>query len=160
MAVRVRPATPADIDLLRGLILDLAAFHNGAEQVTGTSAMLAEALFGDVRYAEALIAEIDDEPAGFALFHGNFSTYECRPCLWLEDLYVSERSRGAGAGHALLAELARLAVARGCARVEWHRAEWNETALRFYEGLGAELRPEDRLHRLSGAALRELARSD
>ena len=119
--------------------------------------MLAQALFGDRPSAEALIAEVDRQIAGIAVFHATFSTYECLPGLWLEDLYVDPRFRGSGAGRALLAELARLTVERGGARLEWHRASWNEPALRFYEGLGAELLPDDRLHRLSGAALQELA---
>jgi GNAT superfamily N-acetyltransferase len=160
MAVRVRPATPADVEALHGLILDLARFHGSEADVTGTPAMLARALFGDDPSAAALLAEVDRELAGFAAFHATFSTWECLPGLWLEDLYVSPRFRGSGAGRALLAELARLTVERGGARLEWHRAVWNEPALRFYETLGAELLPEDRLHRLSGVALRRLAGSD
>ncbi len=158
MDVRVRPATPADVEALHGLIVELARFHGSEAAVTGTPAMLAQALFGDRPSAEALIAEVDRQIAGIAVFHATFSTYECLPGLWLEDLYVAPRFRGSGAGRALLAELARLTVERGGARLEWHRASWNEPALRFYEGLGAELLPDDRLHRLSGAALQELAR--
>jgi GNAT superfamily N-acetyltransferase len=160
MRVRVRPAAPADVEALHGLILELARFHGSEADVTGTPAMLASALFGDRRSAEALIAEVDRELAGIAVFHATFSTYECLPGLWLEDLYVAPRFQRSGAGRALLAELARLTVERGGARLEWHRASWNEPALRFYEGLGAELLPDDRLHRLSGAALHGLARPD
>jgi GNAT superfamily N-acetyltransferase len=158
MAVRVRPAAPADVEALHGLIVELARFHGSEADVTGTPAMLARALFGDRPSAEALMAEVDREIAGMAVFHATFSTYECLPGLWLEDLYVAVRFRGSGAGRALLVELARLTVERGGARLEWHRADWNETALRFYDGLGATLLPADRLHRLSGAALQELAR--
>jgi GNAT superfamily N-acetyltransferase len=160
MAVRVRPATPADVDALHGLIVELARFHGGAAEVTGTPAMLARALFGDHSSAEALVAEVDRELAGIAVFHGTFSTYECLPGLWLEDLYVRPRFRGSGVGRALLTELARLTVERGGSRLEWHRAEWNEPALRFYAGLGAELVGRERLHRLSGAPLHGLARSE
>jgi GNAT superfamily N-acetyltransferase len=158
MAVRVRPAATADVEALHGLIVELARFHGSAAAVTGTPAMLSRGLFGDRPTAEALIAEVDREIVGIAVFHATFSTYECLPGLWLEDLYVSPRFRGSGAGRSLLAELARLTVERGGARLEWHRASWNEPALHFYEALGAELLPDDRLHRLSGAALHELAR--
>src|SRR6202046_4018863 len=151
MAVRVRPAAPADAETLHGLIVELARFHGSEADVIGTPAMLARALFGDPPRAEALIAEGDREIAGMAVFHGTFSTYECLPGLWLEDLYVAPRFQRSGAGRALLAELARLTVERGGARLEWHRASWNEPALRFYEGLGAELLPEERLPRLPGA---------
>jgi GNAT superfamily N-acetyltransferase len=159
MAVRVRPAAASDVDALHGLIVELARFHGSEADVTGTPAMLSQALFGHRPSAEARLAEVDHELAGFAVFHATFSTYECLPGLWLEDLYVQARFRGSGAGRALVAELARLTVERGGARLEWHRASWNEPALRFYAGLGAELLPEERLHRLSGPALRELARS-
>jgi GNAT superfamily N-acetyltransferase len=160
VAVRVRPAAPADVEALHGLIVELARFHRSEAEVTGTPAMLARALFGDRPSAEALMAEVDREIAGMAVFHATFSTYECLPGLWLEDLYVAARFRGSGAGRALLVELARLTVERGGARLEWHRADWNEPAMRFYAGLGAELRPEDRLHRLSGEALHRLAGPD
>jgi GNAT superfamily N-acetyltransferase len=160
MAVRVRPATPADVEALHGLIVELARFHGSEADVTGTPAMLSRALFVDRPSAEALMAEVDREIAGIAVFHATFSTYECLAGLWLEDLYVVPRFRGSGAGRALLAELARLTVERGGARLEWHRASWNEPALRFYARLGAELMPEDRLHRLSGPALHALAGSD
>jgi GNAT superfamily N-acetyltransferase len=158
MAVRVRPAAPADVAALHGLIVELARFHGGEADITGTPAMLSRALFGDRPRAEARLAEVDHELAGFAIFHATFSTWTCLPGLWLEDLYVDSRFRGSGAGRALLAELARLTVERGGARLEWHRAEWNQPAMRFYVGLGAELLAEQRLHRLSGAALRDLAR--
>ncbi len=159
MAVRVRPAAPADVEAVHGLIVELARFHGSEAQITGTPAMLSRALFGDPPSAEALVAEIDAEIAGMAVFHATFSTYECLPGLWLEDLFVGDRFRGSGVGRALLAELARLTVERGGARLEWHRAEWNEPAMRFYAGLGAEMVGRERLHRLSGAALHELAGS-
>jgi GNAT superfamily N-acetyltransferase len=158
MAVRVRPAAPADVEALHGLIVELARFHGSEADVTGTAAMLARALFCDRPTVEARLAEVDHQLAGFAAFHATFSTWECLPGVWLEDLYVAPRFQRSGAGRALLAELARLTVERGGARLEWHRADWNEPALRFYAGLGAELLPVERLHRLSGAALQELAR--
>jgi GNAT superfamily N-acetyltransferase len=160
MAVRVRPAAPADVEALYGLIVELARFHGGEAEITGTPAMLSRALFGERPAAEALVAEVDSALAGMAVFHATFSTYECLPGLWLEDLFVDARFRGSGVGRELLTELARLTVERGGARLEWHRAEWNQPALRFYEGLGAELVGRERLHRLSGTALHALARAD
>ena len=158
MAVRVRPAAPADVEALHRLIVELARFHGGEAAITGTPAMLSQALFGERPSAEALVGEVDSALAGMAVFHATFSTYECLPGLWLEDLYVHADFRGSGVGRGLLTELARLTVERGGARLEWHRASWNEPALHFYAALGAELLPDDRLHRLSGAALHELAR--
>jgi GNAT superfamily N-acetyltransferase len=158
-SVRVRPAAPADVDVLHGFIVELARFHGGEGDVTGTPAMLHRALFDDPPSAEALLVEVNGTPAGFAVFHPTFSTWECVPGLWLEDLYVMPRFQRSGAGRALLTELARLTVERGSPRLEWHRAEWNEPAMRFYGGLGAELLAEQRLHRLSGEALRRLAQA-
>jgi GNAT superfamily N-acetyltransferase len=160
MAVRVRPATPADVEALHGLIVGLARFHGGEAEITGTPAMLSQALFGTAPSTEALVGEVGQELAGMAVFHATFSTYECLPGLWLEDLFVDPRFRGSGVGRALVAELARLTVERGGTRLEWHRAEWNESALHFYTGLGAEMVGRERLHRLSGTALRELAGAD
>jgi GNAT superfamily N-acetyltransferase len=155
--VHVRAAAPADVPVIHALILALASHHGGAEHVTGTPEMLAEALFGDDPSAEALLAELGGEVVGVAVFHRCFSTWECLPGIWLEDLYVSEHARGSGAGRALLAALAGLAVQRGYARVEWHAADWNQPALGLYAAIGADVLPEQRLHRLSGAPLRRLA---
>jgi GNAT superfamily N-acetyltransferase len=119
--------------------------------------MLAESLFGDRPAAEALIAERGDVPVGFALFHGTFSTWECRPGIWLEDLYVSPEHRRGGVGGVLLARLARLAVERGCARLEWNALDWNEPALDFYRRMGATRLSAWELHRLDGEALRHVA---
>ncbi|MGH2890492.1 MAG: GNAT family N-acetyltransferase [Solirubrobacteraceae bacterium] len=156
--VPVRSATPADVPLLFRLIVELAVYEREPDAVKGTEEMLARALFGPRPSAEALIAEIAGEPVGFAIFCGSFSTWEALPGIWLEDLYVSERHRGSGAGRALLARLAGLAIERGCARLEWNVLDWNEPALRFYERIGAEPMPAWRLHRLTGEALRRVAR--
>jgi GNAT superfamily N-acetyltransferase len=156
-AVRVRAATPDDVPQIHAFIVELAVYEREPEGVTGTPEMLAQALFGPRPSAEALIAEVDGETVGFAVFHGTFSTWECAAGIWLEDLYVPERHRRAGAGRALLSHLAALAVERGCPRVEWHALDWNELALGFYERLGAERLSEWELHRLSGEALRRVA---
>jgi GNAT superfamily N-acetyltransferase len=155
--LQIRAAQPDDVKLIFSLIVELAEYERAPEQVTGTPSLLAEALFGPSPSAEALIAARAGEPVGFALFHGSFSTWECRPGIWLEDLYVPPEHRRGGVGRALLAELAAIAVARGCARLEWAALDWNAPALDFYAGLGAGRLDEWRMHRLDGEALRAVA---
>jgi GNAT superfamily N-acetyltransferase len=155
--VRVRAATPEDVPQIYDFIVELAVYEREPDAVTGTHEMLADALFGPRPSAEALIAEADGEVVGSAVFHGTFSTWECLPGIWLEDLFVPERHRRVGAGHALLAHLAALAIERGCPRVEWCALDWNELALGFYERLGAERMSEWEMHRLQGAALERVA---
>jgi GNAT superfamily N-acetyltransferase len=158
--VRVRSATPDDIAQIYDFIVELAVYEREPDAVTGTHEMLADALFGPHPSAEALIAEVDGEAVGFAVFHGTFSTWECLPGIWLEDLFVPERHRRLGAGHALLSHLAALAIERGCPRLEWHALDWNELALGFYARLGAERLSEWELHRLQGSALERVASGD
>lgn len=155
--VRVRPAVPEDAPQIHAFILELAEYERAPEQVTGTVAMLRDALFGPRPSAEALLAELDGLAVGFALFHGTYSTWTGLPGIWLEDLFVPERHRRAGAGRALLGAVARIAVDRGCGRLEWHALDWNELALAFYAGLGAERLTSWELHRLSGDALVRVA---
>jgi len=159
-AVRVRAATPGDVSQIHDFIVELAVYERAPDAVTGTPEMLADALFGPRPTAEALIAEGDGEAVGFAVFHGTFSTWECLPGIWLEDLFVPERHRRLGAGHALLSHVAGLAIERGCPRLEWHALDWNDLALGFYERLGAERLSEWELHRLQGAALQRVARGE
>ena len=155
--VRIRAATPDDVPQLYAFIGELAAYERAPDAVTGTPEMLAGALFGERPSAEALIAALDEEPAGFAVFHGTFSTWECRPGIWLEDLYVPDRFRKAGVGGALLTRLAALALERQCPRLEWHALDWNELALGFYRRLGAERLSAWELHRLDRDALARVA---
>jgi GNAT superfamily N-acetyltransferase len=155
--VRVRSATRDDVEQIYAFIVELAVYERAPGSVTGTPELLAAALFGPQPSAEALIGEVDGAPAGFALFHGTFSTWECRPGIWLEDLFVPDSQRGTGVGRALLSRLAQLAIERDCARVEWHALDWNELALGFYERLGAERMSEWELHRLAGDALHSVA---
>jgi GNAT superfamily N-acetyltransferase len=157
-AVQVRPAVPEDVDHIHAFIVELAEYERAPEQVTGTPAMLHQALFGARPSAEALIAMLDGETVGFALFHGTFSTWKCLPGIWLEDLYVPEARRRSGVGLALLTHLAALAVARGCGRLEWTALEWNTPALDFYAKLGAQQLHEWRTHRLDGPELADVAR--
>jgi GNAT superfamily N-acetyltransferase len=158
--VRIRPATPDDVEQIYAFIVDLAEYERAPGAVTGTPELLREALFGRAGWgpsAEALVAELDGAAAGFAVFHGTFSTWECRPGVWLEDLYVPEQFRRAGVGRALLARLAELTLERGGTRLEWNALDWNEPALAFYERIGAARLSAWELHRLDGDALRRVA---
>ncbi len=156
-AVRVRDAAPADVQRIYSFIVELATYERAPEQVTGTPELLEQGLFGSRPSVEALVAEIDRQLVGFALFHGTFSSWECRPGIWLEDLYVAPEHRRAGVGGALLAALAQLTVRRGCSRLEWNALDWNDPALRFYERLGALRLSEWELHRLDGETLARVA---
>jgi GNAT superfamily N-acetyltransferase len=155
--LRIREAESADVGLIFSLIVELADYERARERVVGTPELLAESLFGDDRVAEAVIAEVDGGTAGFALWFRTFSTWLCRPGLWLEDLYVSPHQRRGGVGRALLAHVARVAVDRGYGRVEWSALHWNTLALDFYETLGAERMHEWQVHRLEGEALARVA---
>ena len=143
--------------LLLQFVRELAHYERAAERVTGTETMLAEALFGERPAAEAVVAEVAGEPAGFALFFTTFSTWLCRPGIYLEDLFVRPEHRRGGTGSQLLAYLAHLAVARGCGRLEWAALTWNTPALDFYAALGAERLEEWAAHRLEGPALQRVA---
>lgn len=153
----VRPASRGDVDTVYELIVALAEYERLRDQVKGTRELLETALFGPRPHAEALIAEVDSEPVGFALFFHTFSTFLCRPGLWLEDLFVVPEHRRAGIGRLLLSRVAAIAVQRRCARLEWTALGWNEPALRFYATLGAETMSDWQTLRLTGHALRTLA---
>jgi GNAT superfamily N-acetyltransferase len=157
--VELRPAREEDVDLIYALIVALAEYEREPDAVVGTPAMLRRWLFGDPPAAEAVIAEVDGEPAGFAIFHGTFSTWECAPGIWLEDLFVLPEQRRHGVGRLLLAHLARTTVERGYTRLGWAALDWNEMALGFYRKLGADVLDEWKMHRLSGDALRTVAAS-
>jgi GNAT superfamily N-acetyltransferase len=164
--VRIRDARREDVGLIYGWIVELAEYEHARDQVRGTPELLEDALFGPHPSAEALIAEAKGdagqwEAAGFAVFHGTFSTWECRPGIWLEDLYVPPAGRRAGVGHALLAHLASLTLERGYTRLQWAALDWNQLALDFYDKLGATRLHEWKIHRLDGDALTRVAgRSD
>jgi GNAT superfamily N-acetyltransferase len=155
---RIRPARREDVALMFSLIVELAEYERAADQVVGSEALLEAALFGPKPVAEALIAELDGEPAGFALFYTSFSTWQCAPGIWLEDLIVRERFRSAGVGGALMRELAALTLQRGCGRLEWAVLDWNAPAIGFYDRLGASSVDEWQLRRLDGDALERAAR--
>jgi GNAT superfamily N-acetyltransferase len=159
VTLNIRPGERSDVALIAQLILDLARYEHLEDQVTMTEAKLDRVLFGERRYAETLIAEDDGKPVGFALFFHNFSTFLAQPGIYLEDLFVVPEQRGAGIGKALLEKLAQLAIKRGCGRVEWAVLDWNESAIGFYERLGARPNSDWTVYRLTGDALRALARS-
>jgi GNAT superfamily N-acetyltransferase len=158
MALSIRPAEPADVPVLAGLIRQLARFEKLEHEVVLTEELLKAGLFGTRPYAEAVLAEEEGRPVGFALFFHNFSTFLARPGMYLEDLFVLPGDRGRGVGRALLAHLAQLAVERGCGRLEWAVLNWNREAVRFYERLGARPNSEWTVYRLTGEALRSLGR--
>jgi GNAT superfamily N-acetyltransferase len=157
MTVTVRPAIPADLPLIAELIRALAVYEQLADEVRFDEAALGRNLFGPRPYAEVIIGEVEGAPQGFALFFYNFSTFEGKPGIYLEDLFVQPEARGAGLGKALLAHLAGLAVECGCARLEWWVLDWNAPAIGFYKKLGARPMDEWTTMRVDGAALAQLA---
>ncbi len=157
MTLTIRPATAADVPLIAALIRELADYEKLAHEVRFDEVTLGERLFGARPYAEVLIGAVDGQAQAFALFFHNFSTFEGKPGIYLEDLYVRPQARGAGLGKALLRHLAALAVERDCARLEWSVLDWNAPAIGFYEALGARQMDEWTVMRVDGAALVELA---
>ena len=158
MTLAIRPAERADVPVIAELIRGLARFEKLEHEVTMTEDRLTASLFGERRYAETLIAEQGVGPVGFALFFHNFSTFLAQPGIYLEDLFVLPEHRSRGIGRALLKELARLAVERGCGRLEWAVLDWNRDAIGFYERLGARPNSEWTVYRLAGEALTSLGR--
>ena len=156
----IRPATVDDVPLIRALIGELAEYEHLAHVAVATDAALREQLFGAHPGAEVLIGEVDGEPAGFALFFHNFSTFLGKRGLDLEDLFVRPAFRGSGLGKHLMATLARIAVQRDCGRFEWSVLDWNAPAIGFYRKLGATGLDEWTVQRLEGDALHALASHD
>ncbi|MFC3100486.1 GNAT family N-acetyltransferase [Altererythrobacter lauratis] len=158
MTLTIRPATAVDVPLIAALIRELAAYEKLAHEVRFDEATLATKLFGPRPYAEVLIGEVAGEAQGFALFFHNFSTFEGKPGIYLEDLYVRPAARGLGLGKALLRHLAALAFERDCARLEWWVLDWNAPAIGFYKALGARPMDEWTVMRVDGPALAALAK--
>jgi GNAT superfamily N-acetyltransferase len=156
---RLRAATRADTAEVLRLIGELAKYEKLEEMMVGTEKMLAESLFGPRPSCEAVLAERGGRAVGFALFFTTFSTFLCKPGLYLEDLFVEPEHRGAGIGKALLRHLAALAVERGCGRFEWRVLDWNTPSIRFYESLGAVVMPEWQLVRMTEPEFGALARA-
>ena len=155
----IRPAAPADVPAVARLIRALAEYERLAHEVVLDEGRLREHLFGPRPFCEALIAEDGGAAVGFALFFHNYSTFLARPGVYLEDLFVLPEYRGRGHGKALLAALAKLALERGCGRLEWAVLDWNEPAVGFYKSLGAVPMDEWTVYRVTGEALERLGRS-
>jgi GNAT superfamily N-acetyltransferase len=153
----IRTATPDDIATILRFIRELAEYEREPDAVKATEPMLLGALFGPKPVAEALIAEADGAPVGFAIFFQNFSTWTGRPGIYLEDLYVTPEARGSGMGKALLRHLAGIALDRDCARFEWAVLDWNTPAIEFYDAMGATSQDEWTVRRVAGDALVKLA---
>ncbi len=158
-AVTIRSATRGDVPLVLEFIRELARYERLEHEVSASEAQLAAALFGERPYAEVVLACIGGEPVGFALFFHNFSTFKGRPGIYLEDLFVRPEARGRGIGKRLLAYLARTAVERRCARLEWAVLDWNEPSIGFYRSLGAVPMNEWTTFRLTDEALALVAGS-
>jgi GNAT superfamily N-acetyltransferase len=153
----IRTARPADVPAILGLIRGLAEYEDSLDEVLVTEADLTATLFGPDPSVFAHVAEHEGGVIGFALWFVNYSTWTGRPGMYLEDLFVSPTVRRSGLGRALLAELARLCVERGYARLDWAVLDWNAPALEFYAAIGAVPLDTWRLHRLAGPALEALA---
>jgi GNAT superfamily N-acetyltransferase len=154
----LRGAHPRDVQAIVALIRDLAEYERQPEDCHADPRLLEEHLFGEKRFAEVILAEVESETVGFALFFHNYSTWLTRPGLYLEDLFVKPAFRGLGVGEGLLRHLARLAVTRGCGRMEWSVLTWNEPAIGFYKRLGAVPMDGWQVYRLAGDALSRLGR--
>ncbi len=156
----IREGRPADVPLILQFIRSLAEYEKLSHECIATEDALTDELFGPKASAEVLLAFLDDEAVGFALYFHNFSTFTGRKGLYLEDLFVKPEFRGGGIGRALLRRLARIAVSRDCARFEWAVLDWNEPAIRFYETIGAIPQNDWTVYRLTGEPLRRLATED
>jgi GNAT superfamily N-acetyltransferase len=155
-AITLRAATPDDVPVILRCIRGLAEYERLAHECVATEALLRESLFGESPAAQVVLALIGDEPAGFALWFRNYSTFLARPGIYLEDLFVFPAFRGHGIGRRLLEHLAQLAVSRGYGRLEWAVLDWNVDAIRFYESLGAVPMSDWTTYRVTGSALAAL----
>ena len=155
----IRPAKESDVAVIMDLIRQLAVYEKLEAMVTGSASMMHAALFGPTPCAECVIAEENGQPVGFALYFTTFSTFLCKPGLYLEDLFVVPAQRGRGYGKRLLIHLAGIAKARDCGRFEWRVLDWNEPSIQFYKSLGAAILPEWHLVRMTEAEMAALAQS-
>ena len=157
MSLHIRPATPDDAELILRFITELAIYEKAEHEVKTDAAGIRDSLFAERATAHGLICEHQGRPIGYAVYFFNYSTWQGKHGLYLEDLYVSPEARGLGAGKALLRHLAQLAVARDCGRFEWSVLDWNTPAIDFYESFGARPQSEWTTYRLTGQALLDFA---
>ncbi len=153
----LRLATANDVPQILQFIRDLAAYEKLSDQVVATADKLQTTLFGAQPFAEVVMADYQGQPAGFALFFHNYSTFLAKPGMYLEDLYVDQQLRGKGIGKALITFLAKLAVERDCGRLEWSVLDWNQPAIDFYQSLGAVMLHDWRINRVTGDTLTKMA---
>ena len=156
----IRPATANDVAVIIDLIRQLAVYEKLEHMVSGSDSMMREALFGTKPSCECLIAEEDSKPVGFALYFTTFSTFLCKPGLYLEDLFVIPAARGKGCGKSVLKKLAGIAKERDCGRFEWRVLDWNEPSIQFYKSLGATIMPEWHLVRMTETEIAALAQAN
>lgn len=155
--IRLRPVKSTEVTVLFKLIQELAQYEQLSHAVIGNPALLKEHLFGSHPCVEAIFAEYGEEIVGFALFFSNYSTFLTQPGIYLEDLFVKPSHRRKGIGTAILTYLAKLAVERGCGRLEWSVLDWNEDAIAFYQQMGAMVLPDWRICRVTGDALTQMS---
>jgi len=156
--VRIVAATEKDTPTILHMIRGLAEYEKLSDRVTATEAALRQQLFGPKPAAEVCLVYVDDEAIGFAVFFSSFSTFACRPGVYLEDLFIQPKWRGRGFGRQLLAHVARIGVERGCDRMNWAVLPWNQTAIDFYHRLGAEKVTEWESFKIAGEPFERLAR--
>jgi GNAT superfamily N-acetyltransferase len=156
--ITIRPATVQDAPLMFQFIRALADYEKLSDSVTGSEELIRKHLFGEKKAAETLIAYLNEEPAGFALYFYKFSTFLTLPGIWLEDLFVYPQYRRNGIGRALLQRVAAIAVQQGCGRLEWTALDWNTLATDFYKKLGAEAIDEWTIYRMTGESILRLSR--
>lgn len=160
MPIKIRKASPDDAALIFKFIVELAVYEKAEHEVIATESTIRTSIFGEGATTHAVICEMDGEPVGFAVYFFNYSTWQGKHGLYLEDLYVNESARGSGAGKALLKHLAKVAIDKGCGRFEWSVLDWNTPAIKFYESMGAKPKSEWIGYQLAGDALQAFAESE
>ena len=157
--ISIRTATNEDAPLILNFVRELAEYEKAPHEVKASSRDYETSLFAEDSFAHALICENNGIPIGYAVYFFNYSTWQGKPGLYLEDLYISPDYRGLGAGKAMLKHLARIALEKGCGRFEWSVLDWNKPAINFYESIGARAQAEWVKYRLEGQSLNSFATS-
>ena len=160
MTISIRKAVPADAAIIHGFIVELAVYEKAEHEVKASIAEIESSIFSASSPAKALICELNGEAIGFAVYFYNYSTWQGKKGLYLEDLYVSPKHRGLGAGKFLLRHLAQIAVDGGCGRFEWSVLDWNQPAIEFYDSVGAKPQAEWLKYRLAGDDLFNFAQAE